>query len=136
MGSEYFYRVGAETATRFWINNPSGLETDVAIEAGAFNCTTNPAYCSKLLQSDPEYLEGVVDEVIQETKDDDEAADRKQITPTTPTQHQPRDAQWSDHAESQRQPPDDRRKPLRPEVYALVIRDLSPVPEQPQLAGR
>ena len=76
MPSTYFHRVSSETATRLWINNPSGPETDWAIEAGAINCTTNPAYCSRLLQSDPVYLEAVIDGVIRETRDDDEAADR------------------------------------------------------------
>jgi transaldolase len=47
-----------------------------AIAAGAINCTTNPAYCSKLLQSDPDYIRGVVDKVIRETDDDEMAAVR------------------------------------------------------------
>ncbi len=45
-----------------------------AIESGAINCTTNPAYCSKLLKSDPEYIRDVIDNVIKETDDDDAAA--------------------------------------------------------------
>lgn len=47
-----------------------------AIAAGAINCTTNPAYCSKLFQSDPDYIRGVVDRVVREIDDDDAAADR------------------------------------------------------------
>jgi transaldolase len=45
-----------------------------AIANQAVNCTTNPAYCSKLLDSDPEYLHGVIDEVIRETRDNEQAA--------------------------------------------------------------
>jgi transaldolase len=49
---------------------------ELAIEAGAINCTTNPAYCSKLLKSDPDYIRGVIDNVIKEVNDIDEAAVR------------------------------------------------------------
>ena len=76
MSSEYFHRVTAETSTRMWINNPSGTEMEQGIAAGAINCTTNPAYCSKLLDSDPDYIRDVIDEVIRETSDHDIAADR------------------------------------------------------------
>jgi transaldolase len=47
-----------------------------AIAAGAINCTTNPAYCSKLFNSDPDYIRGVIDEVVLETNDDEVAAIR------------------------------------------------------------
>ena len=76
MSSEYFHRVNKETPTRFWINNPSAEDMERAIAAGAINCTTNPAYCSKLLQSDPDYIRGVIDDVIKETHDDEMAAVR------------------------------------------------------------
>jgi transaldolase len=59
-----------------WINNPSGPEMDKGIAAGAINCTTNPAYGSKLIDSDPDYIRGVIDEVIRQTDDQDAAADR------------------------------------------------------------
>ncbi len=75
MANDYFWRLHAETPTRFWVNNPSGEELEKAIAAGAINCTTNPAYCAKLLQSDPDYVRGVIDEVIHaETLDAEEAA--------------------------------------------------------------
>ena len=77
MAKGYFERLYAESATRMWINNPSGDECDAAIEAGAINCTTNPQYCQKLLSSDPEYIRGVIDSVIlNETTDHEAAADR------------------------------------------------------------
>lgn len=72
----YFHRLTKETPTRFWINNPSNVELERAIEAGAIACTTNPAYCSKLLESDPDYIRGVIDQAIRETADDDAAARR------------------------------------------------------------
>jgi transaldolase len=74
VSDSYFRRLNSQTATRFWVNNPSGIEMDRAIEAGAINCTTNPAYCSKLLVSDPDYLQTVIDDVIKTTNDDEEAA--------------------------------------------------------------
>ena len=74
MQSGYFHRVTKKTPTRFWINNPSGEDMGKAVAAGAINCTTNPAYCSKLLKSDPGYIRGVIDDVVRETDDDDEAA--------------------------------------------------------------
>jgi len=76
MSGDYFHRVHDQTPTRFWINNPSGEDLERAIAAGAINCTTNPSYCSKLLQSDPRYIQGVIDRVIRETEDDDVAAIR------------------------------------------------------------
>ena len=76
MAREYFHRVHAETPTRMWINNPTGDDTRRAIAAGAVSCTTNPSYCSKLLQSEPGYLRGVVDDVVKEIKDNDAAAEQ------------------------------------------------------------
>jgi transaldolase len=37
-------------------------------------CTTNPAYCSKLLTSDRDYLHGLIDGAIRETGDNEAAA--------------------------------------------------------------
>ena len=72
----YFHRVHKDTPTRLWINNPSGEDTRRAIEAGAINCTTNPSYCSKLLQGEPGYIRGVIDEVVRQEEDNDAAAER------------------------------------------------------------
>jgi transaldolase len=76
VSTDYFQRVASQTPTRLWINNPSGPEMEQAIAAGAINCTTNPAYCSKLLETDPEYLHGLVDEVIRDIRDHSAAAAR------------------------------------------------------------
>lgn len=74
MSSEYFHRLHNETSTRFWVNNPSGAELAKAVAAGAVSCTTNPAYCAKLLQSDPDYIRGVIDDVLQSETNEIEVA--------------------------------------------------------------
>lgn len=75
MVTGYFHRVHQETPTRFWINNPSGSELDQALAAGAINCTTNPTYGAKLLQSEPDLMQGLIAGALQETEDDEVAAD-------------------------------------------------------------
>ena len=74
MSSDYFHRLHRDTATRFWVNNPSGAELEQALAAGAVSCTTNPAYCAKLLQSDPAYIREVIDGVLQREMHGIEAA--------------------------------------------------------------
>jgi hypothetical protein len=77
MGRGYFQRLYESTPTRMWINNPSGPDCDLAIAAGAVNCTTNPQYCQKLLTSEPEYIQAVIGAVLQrETIDHEQAACR------------------------------------------------------------
>lgn len=75
MPLEYFHRVAKESPTRFWINNPTGQEIEQAIVAGAINMTSNPSYASNLLHNEPNYIKGVIDDVIRETEDNDLAAD-------------------------------------------------------------
>ena len=72
----YFHRVAKETPTRLWLNNPMGPDTEKAIDAGAVSCTTNPSYCSKLLQGDADYIRGVIDSVLEEEGEIDVAAER------------------------------------------------------------
>jgi len=36
-----------------------------ALAAGAVNCTTNPSYCSKLLQSEPAYIKAVIRDTVR-----------------------------------------------------------------------
>jgi len=76
MTSGYFHRVTKDTPTRMWVNNPTARDVELAIQAGAVCCTTNPSYCSKLLQSEPGYIRGVIDRVVKEVKDDGAAAER------------------------------------------------------------
>jgi len=49
MAKLYFHRVQMETLTRFWVNNPTIKEAQLAIDAGAVSCITNPTYASKML---------------------------------------------------------------------------------------
>jgi len=72
----YLEKVSAETETRFWVNNPSLEECKLAITAGAVACTTNPAYCSKLFQSDPEFIKGVIKKAVSEERHADGAAEK------------------------------------------------------------
>lgn len=74
MPGGYFHRIHDETQTRFWVNNPSSDDMDKALAAGAVNCTTNPSYCAKLLQSEPRYIRGVIDQVVGTEKNVDKAA--------------------------------------------------------------
>lgn len=76
MTAGYFHRVTQETPTRLWINNPTLEELEQAIDAGAVSCTTNPTYAARLLKIEPEAVRPILDRVISETSDDDEAADR------------------------------------------------------------
>jgi len=71
---DYFKDLNTKTDTRFWINNPSAEEVQLALAQGAVNCTTNPAYCSKLIQSESEYITKLIDEVVLEYPDIEEAA--------------------------------------------------------------
>lgn len=74
MKAGYFHRVNTLSPTRFWINNPTLEEAEKAIAAGAINCTTNPTYAMKQIQRERDYALGVVDEVIKEIDNNDEAA--------------------------------------------------------------
>jgi transaldolase len=74
MNNAYFKDLHANTLNRFWINNPTIQELEESLAAGAVNCTTNPAYCAKLLQKEPEYFSGLVRRALEETTDIDSAA--------------------------------------------------------------
>ncbi|MCX7950060.1 MAG: hypothetical protein N2509_08105 [Treponemataceae bacterium] len=65
MPKGYFHRVHQETPTRLWINNPSASDMENALAAGANNCTPNPSYCSKLLQSEPAYIKAVIRDTVR-----------------------------------------------------------------------
>lgn len=68
----YFHRVNQLTPTRFWINNPTRLEADLAIAAGATGCTCNPSYTQKMIDHPEEgaYARQILDAVIKEVSDD------------------------------------------------------------------
>ena len=75
MSQDYFKRIHSQTPTRLWINNPGGDDLDRAINAGAVSCTTNPNYCRKLIQDEPEFIDPIMDSAIQQFEDDNEAAE-------------------------------------------------------------
>jgi len=72
----YLERVHAETKTRFWVNNPTLTDCDDSIAQGAFACTTNPAYCSKLFQTDPQYINRIVKSIVSSEHDVNMAAEK------------------------------------------------------------
>jgi transaldolase len=75
MNTGYFHRVTKLTPTKFWINNPTQEEADLAIAAGATGCTCNPSYTQKMIDNPAEgrYARHVLDEVISEVYDDIDA---------------------------------------------------------------
>lgn len=75
----YFNRLASMSKTRFWINNPTLHECDLAITAGAINCTTNPTYAIKMIhKEDPAYIKAICNAVLEEYKDDELAAEQIQ----------------------------------------------------------
>ena len=74
MGNAYFKELHSKTDSRFWINNPTKEEMTKALANDAFACTTNPAYCSKLIEREQDYIDSVIDENIMYTNDYDELA--------------------------------------------------------------
>ena len=71
----YFHRVQEQTATRFWINNVTREEAQMAIGAGAVGCTQNPSYTWKMMEDIKEngYVMEKLDDILREEKDDNEA---------------------------------------------------------------
>jgi transaldolase len=75
MSEGYFHRLHQETPTRLWINNPTLAEADLALAAGAISCTTNPAYSARIIKMEPERAARAIDAAINESADDQRAAD-------------------------------------------------------------
>lgn len=67
--STYFHRVSEQTATRFWINNVTREEAQLAIDAGAVGCTQNPSYVWKMLSHEKEgaYATEILKNIIETT---------------------------------------------------------------------
>lgn len=79
--ADYFKRVQEKTATKFWINNVTQEQARLAIEAGARNCTQNPTYSWKILNSktDGEEAREILDGILREEPDDEIALMRFQL---------------------------------------------------------
>jgi len=71
----YFKRVQAQTPTRFWINNVTREQADLAIENGASGCTQNPAYTWKMLSHEQEgpFVKQILLDIMKDEPDDNEA---------------------------------------------------------------
>ncbi len=82
----YFKRVTTQTPTKFWINNPTRQQADLAIVNCASGCTNNPSYAQKMLDhpTEGEYAMRLFQEALQEAGDESETAEifqRKLIKP-------------------------------------------------------
>ena len=71
---DYFVRVQKMTPTRFWINNVTHAQADLALEAGAVGCTQNPSYTWKILNGseDSEMAKQKAIEIMRTEPDDNE----------------------------------------------------------------
>jgi len=70
----YFHRVYELTGTKFWINNVTRAEAQMAINEGATGCTQNPSYCWKMLNHPDEkgFALNLLRESLKESKDNNE----------------------------------------------------------------
>lgn len=75
MKDGYFLRVSSQSPTQFWINNPTREQCEWAIKEGALGCTNNPSYSQKMFDHPNEgvYASVILDEVLREYEDDNEA---------------------------------------------------------------
>jgi transaldolase len=78
MAETYFARAQTATGMRFWVNNPTDTELDLAIVRGAAGCTTNPAYGGNLLRRAPDEIQPIVTACMGEGGDDPAVASRVQ----------------------------------------------------------
>ena len=75
MADHYFERVRAETGGRFWVNNPTREEMDLALAHGAMGCTTNPGYGGNLVKRAPDEVLPIVRQALAESDDDEVVAE-------------------------------------------------------------
>ena len=78
LSATYFERVRAATGTRFWVNNPTSAEVDLALRHGTMGCTTNPAFAAGLLGRAPDEILPVLHECLAADADDYTVAERVQ----------------------------------------------------------
>ena len=70
MTDHYFDRVREVAGARFWVNNPTIEEMDLALRHGAMGCTTNPGYGGNLVRRAPEEVLPLVRECLPASDDD------------------------------------------------------------------
>ncbi|MGI5919261.1 MAG: transaldolase family protein [Christensenellales bacterium] len=75
MAKSYFFRVHEQTPTRFWINNVTREQAQLAIDHGAVGCTQNPSYVWKMMTDEKEkpYVLELLDGIMKDERDDNEA---------------------------------------------------------------
>lgn len=66
----YLARVADTTGTRFWVNNPTLAEIDLALANGVAGCTTNPSYGGSLARRAPDELLPIIRECVGASSDD------------------------------------------------------------------
>ena len=71
---DYFGRVRRATGSRFWINNPTTEEVELALRHGAMGCTTNPGHGGNLLARAPQEVLPVIERCLAESEDDEVVA--------------------------------------------------------------
>lgn len=74
MKKSYFHRVFDLTGTKFWINNVTPNEAELAIEVGALGCTQNPSYTWKIINEPGERhrIDRLLAETLKESDDSNE----------------------------------------------------------------
>ena len=74
MSKGYFKRVSELTQTRFWINNVTPEEAQLAIDNGAVGCTQNPSYTYKMLvhPKGKDNAFALLDEALDQSDDDNQ----------------------------------------------------------------
>ena len=75
MAEHYFERVREATGSRFWVNNPTIEEMDLALTHGAMGCTTNPGYGGNLVKRAPGEVLPIVQACLAESDDDEVVAE-------------------------------------------------------------
>lgn len=75
MADHYFERVRTQTGGRYWVNNPTIEEMDLALAHGAMGCTTNPGYGGNLVRRAPAEVLPIVRESIATSENDETVAE-------------------------------------------------------------
>lgn len=75
MNKGYFKRVQEQTPTKFWINNVTRKQAQMAIDNGACGCTQNPSYTWKMMNNEEEkpYVLETLRSIMAREKDDNQA---------------------------------------------------------------
>ena len=68
----YFFRVHEQTPTRFWINNVTREQAQLAIDYDAVGCTQNPSYVWKMMTNEAEkpYVSELIAGIMAKENDD------------------------------------------------------------------